>query len=165
MGQFIQLISESDSPVMITILSIVLVYIFIKAIFEAVKWTFDRLNGYHDIRNNIEKKEDDVETRISRLERHDNGQFQKITELCKEVKEIISMIKNVQDTQSEIIIDTHRSAIYTVYCEAMKQGYITPSELERFQALVKRYKEAGGDGVVDEKIYPEVMLLQIKDHN
>ncbi len=51
MGNLISIIANTNSPVLIIILSIALVYLFVKAIYDAGKWIIDRLNGYHRIKN------------------------------------------------------------------------------------------------------------------
>ena len=162
MGNLISLIMAADSPVLIVILSIALVYLFIKAIYESGKWILDRLNGYHKIRNEVEDKDAETEARISKLEAHDKFQFNKLNEVCEEVKTLIGMVQQVQDTQAQTIIDTYRGTIFRIYHDVTRQGYINQTELDRFCDLVRRYKEAGGDGIVDEKVYPEVIKLPIK---
>ena len=157
MGSIISLIMSTDSPVLIVILAIVLVYLFVKAVYDAGKWILDRLNGYHKLRN----EEETIEERIARLEKHDKGQYTKLNELGEELKKIINMVQKVQDTQAKAIIDTHRDAIFTIYHDSIAQGSIRKTELDRFLDIVKRYKEAGGDGIVDEKIYPEILELPI----
>lgn len=157
MGNLISQIMIADSPVMILILSITLVYLFVKAVYESGKWILDRLNGYHKIRN----EEETIEERIARLEKHDRGQYAKLNEVSEEIKTIIGMVQKVQDTQARTIIDTYKDTIFGIYHESIEKGNIRQTELDRFLDLVKRYKAAGGDGIVDEKIYPEILELPI----
>ena len=49
------------------IISIILVFVVIKAVYEAIKWIIDRLNGYHEVRKSKQKQEERIET----LENHD----------------------------------------------------------------------------------------------
>lgn len=162
MGNLISLIMATESPVLIVILSIALVYLFVKAVYESGKWILDRLNGYHKIRNEVEDKDAEIEARISKLEAHDKWQYSKLNEVADEMKKLIGMVQQVQDTQAQTIIDTYRGTIFRIYHDVTRQGYINQTELDRFCDLVRRYKEAGGDGIVDEKVYPEVLALPIK---
>lgn len=145
------------------VFSLMFTYIAVKAIYEAYKWIKARFDGYHEEKNTEENKEEKIEERLQILEKHDKGQYLKLNELSDQMKEVISMIKKVQDTQSNAIIETHRSTIFRIYHDVMKQGCITQTELDRFIALVNQYKAAGGDGIVDEKVYPEVLALPIKE--
>lgn len=157
MGSIISLLMTADSPVLVVILAIVLVYLFVKAIYEAGKWILDRLNGYHKIKN----EEETIEERIARLEKHDKGQYTKLNELGEEIKKIIKMVQEVQDTQAKTIIDTYKDTIFAIYHDSVTKGSIRKTELDRFLDIVKRYQDAGGDGIVDEKIYPEILELPI----
>lgn len=161
MEHFITLITSADSPVLVVILSLVLVFIFIKEIYSAVKWILDRLNGYHKIKNTEEDKDSKIEERFLILERHDQNHWNKLNEMGEEIKEIISMIKCVQNTQSKAIVNTYKDSIFRIYHESMKTKSISQAELDRFIDLVTVYRKAGGDGVVDEKIYPEILSLPI----
>ena len=162
MGNLISLIMATESPVLIVILSIALVYLFVKAVYESGKWILDRLNGYHKIRNEAEDKDAEIEARISKLEAHDKWQYSKLNEVADEMKKLIGMVQQVQDTQAQTIIDTYRGTIFRIYHDVTRQGYINQTELDRFISLVEQYKKAGGNGIVDEKVYPEVMKLPIK---
>lgn len=162
MGNLISMIMAADSPVLVVILSIALVYLLVKAVYDAGKWIIDRLNGYHQIKNDAEDKEQTVDSRITKLESHDKYQFNKLNEVCDEVKKLINMVQQVQDTQARAIVDTYRGTIFRIYHDVTRQGYINQTELDRFISLVEQYKKAGGNGIVDEKVYPEVMKLPIK---
>jgi len=162
MDKIISQIVNTESPIVVIMLSIVLTYLFFKAIYDACKWIKDRLDEYHGIKDTQENKEEETEKRIKTLEQHDSWQYKKLNELCERMSEVISMIQKVQDTQSRTIVDTYRGTIFRIYHDVMKQGYINQTELDRFIDLVKQYKEAGGNGIVDEKVYPEILKLPIK---
>lgn len=158
------LTSAEESPILIAVLALILTFIFIKELYVAIKWIKDRFDGYHNIINNKEDKEEEIEKRIDTLEVHDHWQYNKLNELGEELKKVISMLAHVQETQGKTIIDTYRNTIFNIYHDSMKQGYITQTELDRFIGLVDQYRKAGGDGVVDEKVYPEVLKLEIRQN-
>ena len=162
MGKYISLLSETNSPVFIAIIAIALTFVVVKELYVAIKWIKDRFDGYHNIKNQEEDKEADIEKRIKTLESHDGWQYNKLNQLGDELEKIITMVKKVQETQATTIINTYRGTIFRIYHDNMKQGYITQTELDRFIDLVKDYREAGGDGIVDEKVYPEVLSLPIR---
>lgn len=162
MEHYITLITSAESPVLVVIISFILVFLFIKEIYAAIQWVIARLDGYHNIKDKQENKEEDVEERLKKLESHDYAHWNKLNEMSEEIKEIISMIKCVQETQAKTTIDTYKGSIFRIYHDAMRNKFISQTELDRFIEICKIYKEAGGDGVVDEKIYPEILKLPIK---
>lgn len=157
MANLISTIVNTDSPILVVVLSIALVYLFIRAVYDAGKWIIDRLNGYHKIKN----EEQTIEQRIAKLEKHDKGQYTKLNELSDQLKKLIDMVQKVQDTQAQIIVDTYRGTIFRIYHDVTNQGKISQTELDRFVDLVHKYKTAGGDGIVDEKVYPQILKLPI----
>lgn len=144
------------------VFAIMFTYIAIKAIYDAYKWIKARFDSYHEEKNGEEDKDAKIEKRIATLERHDLGQYNKLNELSGQIDKIVEMIETVQETQANAIVETYRGTIFRIYHDNMKQGYITQTELDRFISMVERYRKAGGNGVVDEKIYPEIMALDIK---
>ncbi len=163
MNGLISQIMASSSPFVIIILSVLITFLLIKELYSALKWIKDRFDGYHNIQNNKENAAEEIEQRIKTLEDHDEWQYKKLNELGDQVQEIIGLTKEIQATQSKMIIDTYKGSIFRIYHDASKNKYISQTELDRFIDLCSIYKAAGGDGVVDEKIYPEVMALPINN--
>lgn len=76
------------------IISIILVFVVIKAVYEAIKWIIDRLNGYHEARKNKQKQEERIET----LENHDKQQSEEILKIEDEITKIIALLENIKET-------------------------------------------------------------------
>lgn len=165
MESLISSIMATDSPILVVIFALFITFVVIKELYGAVKWIKDRLNGYYNIRNTKEEKQETIEERLSKLEKDDEKQFNKLDILGEKVEKIIGLIKEVQATQAKSIINTHKETIFRIYHEAMKNNFITQAELDRFLEVTSLYKEAGGDGIVDEKIYPEVLQTPIKSND
>lgn len=163
MNSLISQITSTSSPFAVVILAIFITFLVIKELYTAVKWVKDRFDGYHNIQNHKEDVEEEIDRRIQTLEQHDGWQYKKLNELGDQVKEVIGLIKEIQVTQSKMIIDTYKGSIFRIYHDSQKNKYISQTELDRFIDLCTIYKAAGGDGVVDEKIYPEVMSLPINN--
>lgn len=165
MDGLISTIMATDSPVIVVIFALLVTFLLIKELYAAVKWIKDRLNGYYNVRNEAESKDEEIENRVKVLEKHDTWQFNKLNEIGEELKQAIILIKEVQSNQAKNTIDTYKGSIFRIYHDAMKNGFISQTELDRFIEIVHIYKNAGGDGVVDEKIYPEVLALPIKNRD
>ena len=140
------------------IISIILVFVVIKAVYEAIKWIIDRLNGYHEARKIKQKQEERIET----LENHDKQQSEEILKIEDEITKIIALLENIKETQSSTIRETNKGVIFRIYHDVIRQGSISQTELDRFMEAVEIYKKEGGDGVVDEKICPEVLKFPIE---
>lgn len=162
MNNLISQIMTTNSPVLVVILSIALVYLFIKAIYDAGNWIIARLNGYYKIKNNAETKEEQIDKRITRLQQHDKWQYDKLNELSGQIKTVITIVEKIQQSQTQLIKQKYKTSIFKIYKQSTQKKYITQNDLARFVDLVKQYQEIGGNGVVDEKIYPEIMDLPIK---
>ncbi len=140
------------------IFSIILVFVVIKAIYEAIKWIIDKLNVYHKAKTTKQEEKEKIEM----LEEHDKQQFEEINKLESEINKIIMLLENIKENQSSTIRETNKGVIFRIYHDVVKQGSISQTELDRFMEAVQIYKREGGDGIVDEKICPEVLKFPIE---
>ena len=135
-----------------------------------------RLNAYLQERLNIlhreaEEKEklwmlvETCEERITRLEekqqtdtansiRHD----EKIEASIQKILE--NMDSHFQKNDARTVA-TCRSTLYRLHKEFSEQGYVTESGLKTFNEIGKVYEDAGGDDIYHEKLYPEVISLEL----
>ena len=141
------------------IFSIIFVFIALKAFYDAIIWIKERLDHYHKMKSEKET----TEKRIEKIEEENCQQFNKLEELSNMTKEAINLLEEVRKQQQNSIVETNKGIIFRIYLENMKQGHISQTELDRFISVCQIYKEAGGDGIVDEKIYPEVLKLPIEN--
>lgn len=87
-----------------------------------------------------------------------------------EIKKTLEVIQSMQESQakyeerdrerSTVVL---RSSIWGLYNEFMSQGYTTQAGLEVFIETCDLYERDGGNGVVANKLKPEVLELPIKD--
>ena len=143
----------------ILVFSIIFVFIALKAFYDAVIWIKARLDHYHKIKSEKET----IEKRIEKIEEENCQQFLKLEELSDMTKETIQLLEDIKKQQQSSVIETNKGIIFRIYLDNMKQGHISQTELDRFINVCQIYKEAGGDGIVDEKIYPEVLKLPIEN--
>lgn len=139
------------------IFALIFAFIFIKAIYDAIKWVTLRFNDYH----NVKKEEEKTEQRIKELEKQNEEQSEQLLKLNSDIQECICLLNNIQHNQTETIIETNKSIIFRIYHDALKQGSISQTELDRFINITNRYMEAGGNGIVKDKIYPEILKIPI----
>lgn len=156
---FEMLFPNGNFSLSMLIFSIIFVFIALKAFYDAIIWIKARLDHYHQVKSEKET----TEKRIEKIEEENCQQFIKLEELSNMTKEAINLLEDVKKQQQNSIIETNKSIIYRIYLENMKQGHISQTELDRFISVCQIYKEAGGDGIVDEKIYPEVLKLPIQN--
>ena len=156
------------------IVGIIITFIAIKEIYGSIKWIKDRFEGYHEEKNKIEEHDDNIESRISTLEKHDKWQYNQLeglkaqlTDLTQLVKEnhtdIHNQLTELSKNNKEIAVASLRDTINRIHRYAISKGRITHQDLLTFTEAVKTYRDAGGDGMVDEKLYPEVISLPISD--
>jgi biopolymer transport protein ExbB/TolQ len=75
------------------IFSIILVFVVIKAIYEAIKWIIDKLNVYHKAKTTKQEEKEKIEM----LEEHDKQQFEEINKLESEINKIIMLLENIKE--------------------------------------------------------------------
>ena len=87
-----------------------------------------------------------------------------------EIKKTLEVIQAMQESQAkyeerdrERSIVVLRSSIWNLYNEFKTQGYTTQAGLEVFIESCDLYERDGGNGVVANKLKPEVLELPIKD--
>ena len=139
------------------IFALIFAFIAIKAFYDSIKWIGLRFNDYH----NIKKEEEKTEQRIKELEEQTQEQSEQLSKLNSDIKECINLLTNIQKNQTETTLETNRSVIFRIYHDALKQGSISQTELDRFINIVCKYEEAGGNGIVKDKIYPEILKMPI----
>lgn len=109
----------------------------------------------------------DIEARISELERLRAADREASDE---HDKEITSAVNEIKDLLKEHIEDgkatnvaTIKPMLYNIYTKSSKAGYISRDELEIFVSLYSIYRASGGNGIVEEKIYPAVTSLPLQE--
>lgn len=87
------------------------------------------------------------------------SEIEEIKESINELKEL--MTKHIKKDKERTVVSL-RSNIWQMHGEFMKQGFVTKDGLEVFSEACKLYENDGGNGVVKQKIEPEVMRLPVK---
>lgn len=105
-----------------------------------------------------------------RLEEKYDTAIDQSTKAFLEIRKTLETIQIMQESQAkyeerdrERSIVVLRSSIWNLYNEFKTQGYTTQAGLEVFIETCDLYERDGGNGVVANKLKPEVLELPIKD--
>ena len=119
--------------------------------------------------NQIKYKQQSQELR-DRLEEKYDVAISRSNQAFEVIKRTLEIIQTMQESQAkyeerdrERSIVVLRSSIWGLYNEFMSQGYTTQAGLEVFIETCDLYERDGGNGVVANKLKPEVLELPIKD--
>ena len=104
-----------------------------------------------------------MEDRVATLEKHDNWQYKEILKMSKGIDDIKENLVKREITDKAKTVATLRGQLYGLHEKFVTKGYIDKSGLKTFIELGKIYEAAGGDDIYHDKLYPEIMKLQIKD--
>lgn len=104
-----------------------------------------------------------MEDRVATLEKHDNWQHKEILKMSKGIDDIKENLVKREITDKAKTVATLRGQLYGLHEKFVTKGYIDKSGLKTFIELGKIYEAAGGDDIYHDKLYPEIMKLQIKD--
>lgn len=143
-----------------TIIDLVKIAVFLKIFFEFVDWVKKR----YRIKTGKDLDKDVMESRITRLEKHDKWQYDKIMEIINGINDIQKTISHCELERKAETVATLRNQLYGLHSIFTAQGYIDSSGLRTFTELGAIYEKAGGDDIYHEKLYPEIMALKIKDN-
>lgn len=161
MSNFIYLIENYTLPTLLV--SITFLFLAIKEICEAVSWIKDRLNSYHNKRNQSEEEKESIEDRLQKLEKHDNWQYNALLEMTKSLQSINTTLSDMQKKQEEATVATARSTLYRLSQEILEKGYMSQIEYDCFKELYDVYIENHGNHSMKDKIAPEVFKLEIRN--
>lgn len=119
--------------------------------------------------NQLKYKQQSQELR-DRLEEKYDVAISRSNQAFDEIKRTLETIQAMQESQAkyeerdrERSIVVLRSSIWGLYNEFITQGYTTQAGLEVFIETCDLYERDGGNGVVANKLKPEVLELPIKD--
>lgn len=161
MNEIITLITDYKVTDIIIIFG--LLFIIVKTLVSNIGLVREWLNNWHNKKNKEEETQETFEERISKLESHDQTQYDKLIELTDGIKELKDLILNMKKDNDEFVVVTCRSQLYRIHQEATAQGYITRECLKTFSETGKKYEASGGDDIYHDKLHPEVMALPIRD--
>lgn len=104
-----------------------------------------------------------------RLENKYDIAIEKSEQALDEIRKTLEVIKVMQESQAkyeerdrERSIVVLRSSIWNLYNEFMSQGHTTQAGLEIFIETCDLYERDGGNGVVANKLKPEVLALDVR---
>ncbi len=135
------------------------------AILAAFKYVTELIDGILNrfgITTKKKIKNTATEKRIQTLERHDKWQYEEISKIANGIDEIKLSLQQKEMTDKAKTVATLRTQLYELHSKFTSQNYIDKSGLTAFMELGKIYEEAGGDDIYHDKLYPEIMTLEIK---
>jgi len=156
------------------VVTLIISFLIVKELYQAFKWIKDRLDGYHEVKNKEEEHDDDIQQRLAVLEKHDKWQYGQLEELKTQLTSLTQLVKEnhtdihnqltaLDKNNKEIAVASLRDTINRIHRYAMSKGCVSHQDLLTFTEAVRIYRESGGNGMVDEKLYPEVIALPISD--
>lgn len=162
MPNLIHLLENYTFPTLFIL--IIFLFLAVKEVCGAVTWVKDKLNSYHKKRSQSEDEKESVEDRLTKLEKHDNWQYNALLEMTKSLQNINNTLVDMQKKQEEATVATARSALYRLSQEILAKGYMSQIEYDCFKELYDVYIENHGNHSMKDKIAPEVFKLEIRNY-
>lgn len=145
------------------IAAVVIVAVFIIQKFD---WIIERF-GIQSKRQLAEQKQDKDINELKEHAHKTNGNFEKICvsidEIQNTMKVISDKVDNLQNRINENDIATIGDRITQAYNFYRKRGTWTQIEKWAFDNMINQYKSSGGDGWIDEVVYPRSREWEIVD--
>lgn len=161
MDSLIYLLKEYTLPTLLIL--IIFLFLAVKEVCGAVVWVKDKLNAYHNKRNKTEEEKESVDERLTKLEKHDNWQYNALLDVTRSLQSINNTLADMQKKQEEATVATARSALYRLSQEILAKGYMSQIEYDCFKELYDVYIENHGNHSMKDKIAPEVFKLEIRN--
>lgn len=161
MDNLILLLEEYTLPSVLVVL--VIFFLALKEIWAACSWVKDKLELYRNKKNKVEDEKETIESRIEKLEKHDNWQYNTLLNVTNALQTITNTLSDMQKRQEESTVATARSALYRLSQEILAKGYMSQIEYDCFKELYDVYIENHGNHSMKDKIAPKVFALEIKD--
>lgn len=115
------------------------------------------------IKFGFEEDKQNLEDRISTLEKHDDWQFKEITKISSGIDDINKKLDLSEKENNQRIIVQYGAELFNLHDKFIKNGYVTKAGLETFQLMADTYLKCGGNHAIKGKIIPEVYALPIKE--
>lgn len=145
------------------IIVIILFAVAVKQVVEFCSWAKGKLDAWRDKENDKDDKAESVEDRLTRLENHDNWQYEKINDVAESIEDIKELLVQNQEKQDEATVAMCRALLKNIADEALEKKYLTTIEFETFSSLSDVYIFRKGNHAMKDRIIPEVLKLPIKD--
>ncbi len=163
MSSMIDLIEAVSESPFTSVIAILLFIAAIKGLYEFVKWIKTELNAWYLNKNTEDKKEENIDQRIEKLETENSLQFEKLQSLEDSMIIVNDTLANIQENMRLQTVVSLRAEILRIWHEVVAQGYITQAQYEVFQGLSEVYLENKGNGLFRNKIIPEIEKLEVRD--
>ena len=99
------------------------------------------------------------EVRIEDVARSEQNDLE-IKNGMKDLKDILEI--HIEKDRKKTVA-TLRSTLYRIHKESMDQNFITREALKVFTECGGVYEENGGDDIYHDKLYPEVIALELRE--
>ena len=160
MDAVIELVQNYGSTAIVVI---ILSCMAIKQIIEFVSWAKGKLDAWRDKENDKDEKQESVDDRLTRLEDHDNWQYQKINDVAESIEDIKELLVQSQEKQDEAAVAMCRALLKNIADDALGKGYLTTIEFETFSALTDVYLFRKGNHYMKDFVIPQVLKLPVKE--
>lgn len=139
------------------IITIFFIMFAIKEIIEICSYFVKKFR----IKTGMQEDKETLESRISKLEKHDKWQYEEISKISKGIDDIKIRLDKMDKEKKEETVATTRNQLYELHNKFTSRGSIDRSGLKTFLELGNIYEAAGGDDIYHDKLKPEIMKLPI----
>lgn len=160
MEDFIRAVSELSGTTVLML--VVFGFVAIKQFYEAVAWAKARLNDWRTEKNGLEKKDESIESRISKLEKRGEWQYTELLNQSAKLDQIVDLIQCNKKDDDAVTIATARATLNTLASAILAKGYLTDVEYDTFTDLSDIYLSKGGNHAMKDKIIPAVKSLPVR---
>lgn len=145
------------------IIVIILFAVAVKQVVEFYSWAKGKLDAWRNAENSKDEQQESVEDRLTRLENHDNWQYEKINDVAESIEDIKELLVQSQDKQDEAAVAMCRALLKNIADDALEKGYLTTIEFETFSALTDVYLFRKGNHYMKDFLIPQVLKLPVKE--
>lgn len=113
------------------------------------------------IKTGIDQDKETIEKRISKLETHDEWQYNEISKISKGIEDISNQISSMQSKMDETEMAKLKDTLLNYYRKYKDIGEWTQFEHDAFWDLFKSYESHGGNGYLHTIVEPVMRELKI----
>ena len=172
MDKFIDLLRTFSVLEVVTL--IVFILLGLKGASAFIKGVKANLEDWYQKKRGIEKKEETLENRVTKLEENDEKQMEKLDQIENSVHELIVFMQGaiedrnkrldeLSDSHKQAVVAQARASLYRIAKELEGHDHITPTEYETFSELASIYIANGGNSIFRNKIIPTIESLPIRN--
>ena len=172
MDAFLDLCKEFSAATIVTVL--ILFILGLKGAADLLKTAKADLESWYQKKRGIEKKEETLEGRVSKLEENDQKQIKKLDQIEDSVQQLVVFLQGaiedrnkrldeLTESHKQAVVAQARASLYKISKDLENCDYITTEQYEIFHDLATVYLSQGGNSIFKNKIIPTIEALPIRN--